>query len=197
MNAPRRARHGRTAAEDAPKDAAEAKHGPAERVFRKVEALVLVAASGSVVIWLVQQFPDWWPAHNFAATVALCLVLLSLYAVCRAISCHFRYEYHQDAEIAQPDALLNMSIVMNTLRHHLGNKLAVTVGYGELVAEDPRLPEDLREHAEKTVTSAHAAADSLRMVEAQLVNAQVESSVKGPLLLAIGASNASGAPRSD
>ena len=56
-------------------------------------------------------------------------------------------------------------LVARTLEHHLNNQLALTVGYCELVADDPRLPSDLRPLVLQARAGAEAAAKTVRMFE--------------------------------
>jgi len=53
-------------------------------------------------------------------------------------------------------------LAARTLEHHLTNHLTLTVGYAELIAEDPELPERLRDMARLVLESAQAAVDSVR-----------------------------------
>ncbi|MDQ6670070.1 MAG: hypothetical protein M3069_04880 [Chloroflexota bacterium] len=74
-------------------------------------------------------------------------------------------------------------LAARTLEHHLTNHLTLTVGYAELIAEDPELPERLRDMAHLVLESAQAAVERVRRMR------QVESVVLvdhgtpgGPLL---------------
>jgi hypothetical protein len=60
-------------------------------------------------------------------------------------------------------------LAARTLEHHLTNHLTLTVGYAELIAEDPELPERLREMANQVLESAQAAVETVRRMR------QVES----------------------
>ncbi len=53
-------------------------------------------------------------------------------------------------------------LAARTLEHHLTNHLTLTVGYAELIAEDPELPERLREMARQVLESAQAAVECVR-----------------------------------
>jgi hypothetical protein len=55
-------------------------------------------------------------------------------------------------------------LAARTLEHHLTNHLTLTVGYAELIAEDPELPERLREMARLVLESAQLAVESVRRV---------------------------------
>jgi len=72
-----------------------------------------------------------------------------------------------EAELAISSAeeqarLDGVRLAARTLEHHLTNHLTLTVGYAELIAEDPELPERLREMARQVLESAQAAVDSVR-----------------------------------
>jgi len=60
-------------------------------------------------------------------------------------------------------------LAARTLEHHLTNHLTLTVGYAELIAEDPELPERLRQMAHIVLESAQAAVERVRRMR------QVES----------------------
>jgi nitrogen-specific signal transduction histidine kinase len=60
-------------------------------------------------------------------------------------------------------------LAARTLEHHLTNDLTLTVGYAELIAEDPELPSRLREMAQIVLESAQAAVERVRRMR------QVES----------------------
>jgi hypothetical protein len=52
-------------------------------------------------------------------------------------------------------------LAANTLQHYLGNRLTITAGFGQLLARDPRLPEPLRDTADRAARGALGAADAL------------------------------------
>src|ERR1051326_4655272 len=74
----------------------------------------------------------------------------------------------EDAEVEtarlEPEQarLEGVRLAARTLEHHLTNHLTLTVGYAELIAEDPELPERLREMALQVLESAQAAVESVR-----------------------------------
>jgi len=63
-----------------------------------------------------------------------------------------------DEEREQAARLEGARLVARTLQHYLNNQLALTVGFCELVARDPRLPSDLQELVNQARSGAHAAA---------------------------------------
>jgi hypothetical protein len=79
--------------------------------------------------------------------------------------------------------LEGVRLAARTLEHHLTNHLTLTVGYAELIAEDPELPERLREMARQVLDSAQAAVDSVRrMRQVESVRLTDQGIPGGPLL---------------
>ena len=68
----------------------------------------------------------------------------------------------QPPRLDDPVRLEGVRLAARTLEHHITNHLTLTVGYAELIAEDPDLPERLREMASQVLESAHAAIDCVR-----------------------------------
>src|SRR5919199_1442855 len=58
--------------------------------------------------------------------------------------------------------LAGVRLAARTLEHHLTNSLTLTIGYAELLAEDPQLPEHLQEMARQVLESAQACVDVVR-----------------------------------
>jgi|SRR4051812_31809662 len=74
-------------------------------------------------------------------------------------------------------------LAARTLEHHLTNHLTMTVGYAELIAEDPELPERLREMARQVLESAQAAVESVRQLrQVNSVSLINEGAPGGPLI---------------
>ncbi len=79
--------------------------------------------------------------------------------------------------------LEGVRLAARTLEHHLTNHLTLTVGYAELIAEDPELPERLREMARQVLDSAQAAVDSVRRLrQVDQVRLIDEGTPGGPLI---------------
>ena len=68
----------------------------------------------------------------------------------------------ETARLEEQARLDGVRLAARTLEHHLTNHLTLTVGYAELIAEDPELPERLREMAMQVLESAQAAVESVR-----------------------------------
>jgi hypothetical protein len=71
-------------------------------------------------------------------------------------------EADEELSLEEQARLDGVRLAARTLEHHLTNHLTLTVGYAELIAEDPELPERLREMARQVLESAQAAVDSVR-----------------------------------
>jgi nitrogen-specific signal transduction histidine kinase len=82
--------------------------------------------------------------------------------------------------------LEGVRLAARTLEHHLTNHLTLTVGYAELIAEDPDLPERLREMARQVLESAQAAVDSVRRMRQVESIVLVDQGIPGGPLIELG-----------
>ena len=88
-----------------------------------------------------------------------------------------------ETELEAQARLDGVRLAARTLEHHLTNHLTLTVGYAELIAEDPELPERLRDMARQVLESAQAAVDSVRrMRQVDTVTLTDQGMPGGPLL---------------
>lgn len=86
-------------------------------------------------------------------------------------------------ELARLDGV---RLAARTLEHHLTNHLTLTVGYAELIAEDPELPERLRDMAHQVLESAQAAVESVRRMRQINSVTLVEQGIPGGPLIELG-----------
>ncbi len=77
-------------------------------------------------------------------------------------------------------------LAARTLEHHLTNHLTLTVGYAELIAEDPELPERLREMARQVLESAQAAVESVRRMRQVDTVILIDQGIPGGPLIELG-----------
>src|ERR671930_661613 len=63
-----------------------------------------------------------------------------------------------DSEAAR---LEGARMTASAMQDRIANKLSLTVGYTEFLVTDQRLPEDLREHAQRAMDGARAAAEQM------------------------------------
>src|SRR5258708_38584835 len=78
-------------------------------------------------------------------------------------------------------------LAARTLEHHLTNHLTLTVGYAELIAEDPELPERLRQMALIVLESAQAAVERVRRMRQVEAVSLIDLGIPGGPLLDDGA----------
>jgi hypothetical protein len=89
----------------------------------------------------------------------------------------------ETARLEDQARLDGVRLAARTLEHHLTNHLTLTVGYAELIAEDPELPERLRDMAVQVLESAQAAVDSVRrMRQIESVRLVDQGIPGGPLI---------------
>ena len=93
-----------------------------------------------------------------------------------------------DSEVTRLDEarLDGVRLAARTLEHHLTNHLTLTVGYAELIAEDPELPERLREMANQVLESAQAAVESVRRMRQVEAIRLVDHGIPGGPLIELG-----------
>ena len=96
-----------------------------------------------------------------------------------------------EAELAISSAeeqarLDGVRLAARTLEHHLTNHLTLTIGYAELLAEDPELPEQLREMALQVLESAQAAVASVRRMRQVEEIKLIDQGIPGGPLLELG-----------
>jgi hypothetical protein len=143
--------------------------------------LMLLAAGGSQTVGSGAQ-------PLIAVAAPLSIILLAMNASYRSFATYVRAENRRDNAAADFARLDGVNLAANTLRHHIGNKLAVAVGYSEMLADDPRLPVDVQEQANKVLRSAMAAAAVLHKLDTEVVRIELDRSVAGPKLLDVDAS---------
>lgn len=56
-------------------------------------------------------------------------------------------------------------LAARTLRHYLNNRLALTVGYMEIIEDTPELPESARDLARKAIEGARSASGIIRSLQ--------------------------------
>jgi hypothetical protein len=96
-------------------------------------------------------------------------------------------EADADTNPADDQARLDgVRLAARTLEHHLTNHLTLTVGYAELIAEDPELPERLREMAHQVLESAQAAVESVRRMRQVKSVRLIDQGIPGGPLLELG-----------
>jgi len=90
------------------------------------------------------------------------------------------------SRLEEQATLEGVRLAARTLEHHLTNHLTLTVGYAELIAEDPELPERLREMARYVLESAQAAVESVRRMRQVDSVTLIDQGIPGGPLIELG-----------
>jgi hypothetical protein len=73
-------------------------------------------------------------------------------------------------------------LAARTAQHALNNQLALTVGYADVLAADPRLPPDLRQVANEALSGAQAAASTVEQLQRITRLDEIDQAGPGPVL---------------
>jgi hypothetical protein len=122
---------------------------------------------------------------EIVAVMGAALCLICIWLRFRLVTRYVVHEHDREEQLAEAARIEGAALATRTVRHHVGNKLAAAVGYSELLADDPRLPQDLEVHAHKIMASAMAAAETIDKLQRPIVRVQLDTSVHGPPLLDI------------
>jgi signal transduction histidine kinase len=106
------------------------------------------------------------------------------------IGLYLRGETERQTEVVDSARVEGATLAARTMQHQLGNRLSVTMGYSELLADDPRLPEDLGEQVHKIIASARAALEAVDKLRKTILRVELDTKVAGPPLLDLDASTA-------
>jgi hypothetical protein len=126
--------------------------------------------------------------HWEGAPGALATGLIAGLLAVAVFAAYVRSQNRRETELTHAARLDGVMLAANAFHHHIGNKLAVAVGYSEMLAEDPRLPTEVQEQAQKVLTSALAAAAVVHKLDKEVVRIELDSRVAGPQLLDVDAS---------
>jgi signal transduction histidine kinase len=116
------------------------------------------------------------------------LVAISSGLAAYALVIHRRAERARQANLRESARREGAQLTARTLRHHLANKLAVTAGYSELLADDPRLPLELEQQAEQIRASAMAAVETVDKLQRDILQIDLDTRLAGPPLIDLEAS---------
>jgi hypothetical protein len=147
---------------------------------------------------LVLAFGLWdQRAGEVLAVMGAAASLFCIWVRFRLVKRYVGDELHREEQLAEAALIEGATLASRTVRHHVANKLAAAVGYSELLADDPRLPQDLEVQAHKIMASAMAAAEAIDKLRLPIVRVQLDTSVAGPPLLDIDSCSADEPVRAD
>jgi len=130
------------------------------------------------------------PPDHLRVGLIAALFLFCAWAVYRSVVRYVGAERQHCATLAEDARLEGATLATRTMRHHLGNKLGAAVGYSELLVDDPRLPHELEEQAQKIMASAISAVETVDKLQERIVRVELDPSLAGPPLLDVDASTA-------
>jgi len=142
--------------------------GPAKRapqesapeVLRRVKRLIwfaLVACVG--LIAALQSSQQSLP--ELSEQLALAVILVASWAIVVHVTLYLRTEDARRKADAEAARLEGARMTASAMQDRIANKLSLTVGYAEFLVTDGRLPDDLREHAQRAMDGAKAAAEQM------------------------------------
>jgi hypothetical protein len=154
-------------------------------LVQRIKNAILVGCLASLALLM---FATEEPPNHFRISLIAAVCLFCAWAVYRPVLRYVRGERQRLVIQAEAARLDGAALAARTVRHHVGNKLAVAIGYSELLADDPRLPQELEAQALKIMTSALAAVVVVDKLGERLVRVELDTSLAGPPLLDLDAS---------
>jgi hypothetical protein len=126
--------------------------------LRRVKRLTWFALLGVLSIIGGTQIVDDLPRH-VSIELALGIIVVASWAIVAQVACYMRSEDARRAAESEVARLEGARSTASAMQDRIANKLSLTVGYSEFLVTDPRLPDDLREQAQKAMDGALAAAE--------------------------------------
>jgi hypothetical protein len=129
-------------------------------VLRRVKRLIWFALVACVALIGTIESNQELP-QQLSTRIALAVILVASWAIVIHVSVYLRAEDARRAAESEAARLEGARITASAMQDRIANKLSLTVGYTEFRVTDPRLPEDLREHAQRAMDGARAAAEQM------------------------------------
>lgn len=99
--------------------------------------------------------------QQLSMRLALAVILVASWAIVMQVTVYLRAEDARRAAVSEAARLEGARMTASAMQDRIANKLSLTVGYTEFLVTDPRLPDDLREQAQKAMDGARAAAEQM------------------------------------
>jgi hypothetical protein len=129
-------------------------------VLRRVKRLIWFALVACVALIGTLESNQDLP-QQLSVRLALAIILVASWAIVMHVTVYMRTEDARRAADSQAARLEGARMTASAMQDRIANKLSLTVGYAEFLVTDPRLPEDLREHAQRAMDGARAAAEQM------------------------------------
>jgi hypothetical protein len=109
--------------------------------------------------------------------LALAIILVASWAIVIQVTIYLRGEDARRAAEAEAARLEGARLTASAMQDRIANKLSLTVGYTEFLVTDARIPEDLREQAQRAMDGARAAAEQMSELK-RLTRDEYETQLK-------------------
>jgi hypothetical protein len=144
-------------------------------VLRRVKRLIWFALVACVALVGTLGGEQALP-QQLSVRLALAVILVASWAIVVQVTVYSRAEDARRAAESEAARLEGARMTASAMQDRIANKLSLTVGYAEFLVTDPRLPEDLREHAQRAMDGARAAAEQMSELK-RLARQEYESRV--------------------
>ena len=144
-------------------------------VLRRVKRLIWFALVACVALISTLESRQELP-QQLSVRLALAIILVASWAIVIHVTVYLRAEDARRAVEAEAARLEGARLTASAMQDRIANKLSLTVGYAEFLVTDPRLPDDLREHAQRAMDGAKAAAEQMSELK-RLTRADYENRI--------------------
>jgi hypothetical protein len=129
-------------------------------VLRRIKRLIWFALVACVALIGTLESSQELP-QQLSERLALAVILVASWAIVIHVTIYLRSEDARRAAESEAARLEGARLTASAMQDRIANKLSLTVGYTEFLVTDPRLPDDLREHAQRAMDGARAAAEQM------------------------------------
>jgi hypothetical protein len=129
-------------------------------LLRRVKRLIWFALVACVALIGALEGAQDVP-EQLSMRLALAVILVASWAILTHVTVYLRAEDVRRAAESEAARLEGARLTASAMQDRIANKLSLTVGYAEFLVTDPRLPDDLREHAQRAMDGARAAAEQM------------------------------------
>jgi hypothetical protein len=133
---------------------------PTPLVLRRIKRLIWFALVACVALIGTLESQSELPTQ-LSTRLALAVILVASWAIVMQVTVYLRAEDARRAAESEAARLEGARLTASAMQDRIANKLSLTVGYAEFLVTDPRLPDDLREQAQKAMDGAKAAAEQM------------------------------------
>jgi hypothetical protein len=132
-------------------------------VLRRVKRLIWFALVACVALvgTVGTLASDQTLPQQLSVRLALAVILIASWAIVVQVTVYLKAEDARRQAESEAARLEGARMTASAMQDRIANKLSLTVGYAEFLVTDPRMPEDLREHAQRAMDGARAAAEQM------------------------------------